>query len=370
MVTTAEKLQQQRKQTFFTRARTAIIIVSFYVIYAMLLVLGNEKWMAPIDFGNQSRFIINFFNLLMIVPVLYFVAKEITNLCFPERKKLFIFNAAILFAFFFGCSLFMLLTYHQITPIKDPVGLTSYQFLLIIMIAQAVGFTIICTLVWVIMGWRITYVGRKVKFWYPFLVFILNIFFISFFYVTIIHTWVIFAFLLMISNFSDMFAYIYGSHFGKHKMAPKISPKKSWEGLILSTITTIAIMCGVYGLFFIPGAEAKAHSLYSFLGCQCCNVPYDTPYANLQPYYWGIYIFATLVIIAISVLGDLFFSFVKRRFQIKDFSNLLPGHGGILDRLDALIFVFSFFFLVTIIIQLSTDTEGLRFLWEPHTYML
>lgn len=105
---------------------------------------------------------------------------------------------------------------------------------------------------------------------------------------------------------SDTFAYFGGRAFGKHKMNPRISPKKTWEGCF----------CGIIGGFVLSFG-------LSFLYGQGLN-----PALNL----------ALCIICPITAeLGDLCFSSIKRYYGVKDFSNLLPGHGGILDRIDSLL---------------------------------
>jgi len=119
---------------------------------------------------------------------------------------------------------------------------------------------------------------------------------------------------------ADIGAYFSGKAFGKRKLAPTISPGKSWEGAIgggiaVLVIATISIL-----------ASAGAPWLQ------------DTFAVRLQARFgWGVTMLALLVIVAASVIGDLFESQLKRRAAIKDSSNLLPGHGGVLDRVDALI---------------------------------
>lgn len=106
---------------------------------------------------------------------------------------------------------------------------------------------------------------------------------------------------------NDIFAYLIGSTWGKNKIAPEISPGKSWEGTIgAGMLTLVVALCAHY---FWPG------------------VPF--PYALL----------AGLLIPYIGLAGDLFESRLKRRAGVKDSGNLLPGHGGILDRYDSFIFV-------------------------------
>ena len=371
MKKTTTKVKQERKQTFFTRTKSAIFVLGFYLLYVLFLLLSDQRWM---PFGNDKlSFVLNFCNVLLLIPIIYLVAKEITNLCFPNQKGIFWYTVCALFVEMVGTSMYLLIMRYSIFGNFQKVAIFNnpFDWYLVISLSGIVFFTIVSTLVWIIMGRHITYVGKKTRIWFPILVFIMNTFFVGFIYTTIIHSWTTFMFLVLMSNLSDVFAYIGGVNFGKHKLAPLVSPKKTWEGLGFGIAVSLAIMCGIYGLFFINGAETfnETHSLYCFLGNQCCSAIKDKGLMNLQSYYWAIYVGVTLLLIIVSVCGDLFFSWIKRRFNIKDFGNLLPGHGGILDRLDALIFIFTFYFLATVIIQLvmvgtghGNDT-GLRFLW-------
>ena len=117
---------------------------------------------------------------------------------------------------------------------------------------------------------------------------------------------------------NDAFAYFVGVLFGKHKMNPRISPKKTWEGFFGGVILTSLFLTG-YAMIF----AACKHPLLPGL---------------LDFEHWYHIIILSLLIPLVSVLGDLVFSSIKRHYEIKDFSNLIPGHGGILDRLDSLIF--------------------------------
>jgi phosphatidate cytidylyltransferase len=106
---------------------------------------------------------------------------------------------------------------------------------------------------------------------------------------------------------ADISAYFVGRAFGRHKLAPAISPGKTWEG------ASGAILGGL---------------LYVFLLRQYGNLPLTLSVAAIVP--------VTAVLVAISIIGDLFESMIKRQAGVKDSSQLLPGHGGVLDRIDSL----------------------------------
>lgn len=121
---------------------------------------------------------------------------------------------------------------------------------------------------------------------------------------------VFYPFLLVWLN--DTFAYLFGSRFGKHKLFPRISPKKSWEGAIGGGLTTI-----VAGILLAPYIEGLN-------------------YANINPYINAGVI--SLIVVIFGSLGDLIESMFKRCIEIKDSGNIMPGHGGMLDRLDSILF--------------------------------
>jgi phosphatidate cytidylyltransferase len=117
---------------------------------------------------------------------------------------------------------------------------------------------------------------------------------------------------------ADIFAYFSGKAFGKRKLAPSISPGKSWEGAIGGGVAVLVIAT----LVIVFGGQALANTF---------------PVRVQASLGWAATYAILILIVAASIVGDLFESQLKRRAGMKDSSNLLPGHGGVLDRIDALV---------------------------------
>lgn len=127
----------------------------------------------------------------------------------------------------------------------------------------------------------------------------------------------------------DIMAYFSGYLFGKHKMAPKLSPKKTIEGAIGGVLGSVVIALGM----------TYAYSKMPFSA--------NTVVGNISENYILLILFAALGSF-VGMIGDLFASAVKRQQGIKDYGNIMPGHGGVLDRFDS-------FLLVAVIISLMAD---------------
>jgi phosphatidate cytidylyltransferase len=133
-------------------------------------------------------------------------------------------------------------------------------------------------------------------------------------------------FTLTIIWVGDAGAYFTGTLLGKHKMAPKISPKKTWEGFVGGLICSGLIGYAAPFVYefvyanFLNGGEIETNKLFFAITAVICS--------------------------ALGVVGDFSASLVKRQCAVKDFGNIMPGHGGVLDRFDSVLFAAPFMYQV------------------------
>ena len=138
-----------------------------------------------------------------------------------------------------------------------------------------------------------------------------------------------FLFVYSIVILTDSFAMIFGCKFGKHRLAPIVSPKKSIEGAVFGLIG--GIIAGLLGLFIFKISDLKTNNLLVVI---------------------LLTIIVSLLISFAGQFGDLIESKIKRCYEIKDMGNILPGHGGILDRFDSFLFAGLIFYLSIMFIEI------------------
>lgn len=166
------------------------------------------------------------------------------------------------------------------------------------------------------------------KYWgYPWIISITSLLVLPLFIQSMIHVYyfpqgkLLLIYVLFLIWATDIGAYLFGKLWGKHKLIPQVSPGKSWEG----------VLGGVILAMMIAGA----------------GFAYFKPQSSLVWFAWSL---ATIII---SIFGDLFISILKRRCHLKDTGSIIPGHGGILDRLDSLIAAFPLFYFGLIYMPLG-----------------
>lgn len=152
------------------------------------------------------------------------------------------------------------------------------------------------------------------------------------------------VYLLVVTISTDIFALVFGMLLGKHKMAPLVSPKKTWEGAIGGTL--VATILGTLVVIFYPFVA----KLFGQNSIEFYSNVFD--FEKLGKVGLVIFvIFSTAALSVASQIGDLVASKLKRNFGIKDYSNLFPGHGGVLDRFDSAFFASAIFLLFIFVIS-------------------
>ncbi len=126
---------------------------------------------------------------------------------------------------------------------------------------------------------------------------------------------------IIVTVADDTAAYLFGSWIGKHKLAPEISPTKSWEGLIAGAVAAVIVSALIV--------------------------------SRISPWTTSKAVILGIIVAIVAPLGDLSESMIKRDLQIKDMGKLLPGHGGMLDRIDGLLFVLPTAYYLLKILHLS-----------------
>lgn len=128
----------------------------------------------------------------------------------------------------------------------------------------------------------------------------------------------LFFYVVIGTMITDIGAYFVGVLFGKHKMNPRISPNKTWEGFFGGIV--ISLLCSLSYIFILDA----------------CGVPVLPGVIDIEHWYWVLLI--SFIMPLVGNLGDLAFSAIKRDYSIKDYGNIIPGHGGVLDRIDSMLF--------------------------------
>jgi phosphatidate cytidylyltransferase len=135
-------------------------------------------------------------------------------------------------------------------------------------------------------------------------------------------------YLLLLVWAGDIFAYFVGRSFGRHFMSPRVSPKKTWEGALASLLASLGVGVLLYNYALpISSALLNAHLIEKR----------DGYFAFEKPPLWPVLLLSAAINVA-AQLGDLVESLIKRGAGVKDSGSILPGHGGMLDRIDALLF--------------------------------
>lgn len=330
------------KKALKTRAITAGVLILILAVVIFFGAVSSTKWGE--QFSETSRNIFKYLFLTVLTVLLWGATFEIFNILRRQRGLptkmlvlMMINSTLVLWACFDpsqvrgGDKLFSLAKHGGFAQIAALTIIMTSAFLIFPVFSERVtikdsSFLFLLSVV----------VGIAIK-----LVAVATVFF----------GWPVLVLIVIVPIFTDTFAYLGGMFFGKNKMNPRISPKKTWEGAIIGTI--FGTMMGIIWIIAVAkfdknGIGGMLRPLFKHDGIDVSDL-YNQKIGST-----GLYVIMFVISLLLSIIGqigDLVFSSIKRTMNQKDFSDLLPGHGGILDRVDSTVFALLMFFACSFLVE-------------------
>lgn len=352
------KISEKNKKTFNTRSIFAIVFCVYYLFTAVNSILCDT------DFGwfpnnSESAMVAKQFFAwtqvawMSIISVL--ATKEILNLHFYRNISMYV---VVMFSLIL-CTITPSVIF--IAKKFDYFNKSEQWYFILVMLSMLITY-LVSYLINFFGFWMQGLLSIKRMFIHFVLFTLVSLYIISWIYFSYFKGWVTLLLLFLIVTFTDSMAYISGMFFGKRKFSAYISPNKTMGGVVGGVLsTTLIIMLLFFAFSFVPDSY---NILGNFFGIKY-NLKVDSiidtnniDYAN-APWWWVSIFFIVVVLSFVAIVGDLTYSYIKRLYKIKDFSNLIPGHGGVLDRIDSHSFVVPVFFIFTLLISYFSSTAGL-----------
>ncbi|MDE5949317.1 MAG: phosphatidate cytidylyltransferase [Malacoplasma sp.] len=350
-------IDNNKKKNFKNRTVISVFVVIYYLLILGLTILADQTKSEWTSFDTKISGIF----AILLVAVIYipfiFAVLEATRLVFRSYEKIPIIILMIVatIAYIIPALTLIFTNYfinHFYVQGDEPV-INSQETANFFLYSKLTYTTIISSLVsWMIL---IIVLNIVLKAFYKAnfknvitlnaLLMIIVFGFDGFIFVSIFKGWTALLFLLISVLATDALCYIWGLLFGKHKMAKIISPNKTWEGAILGSVSSVALLMIYCGLLTIDN-----HVVSSSENRWLVNLQNIASFSTIYDYsLWILILFIAIILVIFAILGDLLFSYVKRSFAIKDFSNYLKSHGGFLDRVDSLLVASLIFFIYSLI---------------------
>ena len=341
-----------RKKTLFS-----IYIVSYVLVAILFLFFSSNEWTQSfMKFENVKylKFSFAILYMLMFFPVMFGITYEINKLFFGIRNRMSFYLMLLIGTAYLIIPNLAYLVFYYIQNIGDISSISGqlsddkveeWVFIVFVVTLSCITTALIIVNFILIKNNHIHDLKQIIS--------LFAITFMSFFgifsivFIGLLKSWLIILYFFMITSLSDTFAYLGGMLFGRHKIAPLISPKKTWEGfgfgLFLTTCTGLLVYLGIWNDNYAYSWKQLVHFNYFIVH-------------NSESSWW----FVTILIISLSIsgsCGDLFYSYMKRLHKVKDYSDLLREHGGILDRFDSALIAFSLYTIALFFLTaITSDT--------------